>query len=231
MTEILPLHVVEDKLTNILAAVANTFDRTRAEQRSKYARNGTRIFHHVGHQLTNNTFVFLIDFFIFTINTYRFVNVHPRERVQHVVQHLDGMTAQRLQTYQQRLMLLGEFLQRSTADFVRHVANTLQLGNGFTDHHNQSQVARRRLTFGDNAHAGFIDRHFHHVDVLVAFDHALRQIAVLVMHRGDCIRKLLLHHAAHGHHLRADTFQFGVELAGNMFIKIETVHNALLNQP
>ena len=26
MTEILPLHVVEDKLTNILAAVADTFD-------------------------------------------------------------------------------------------------------------------------------------------------------------------------------------------------------------
>ncbi len=31
MTEILTLHVVEDKLTNILAAVANTFDRTRTE--------------------------------------------------------------------------------------------------------------------------------------------------------------------------------------------------------
>ena len=30
MTEILPLHVVEDKLTNILAAVANTF---RSEER------------------------------------------------------------------------------------------------------------------------------------------------------------------------------------------------------
>ncbi len=128
-------------------------------------------------------------------------------------------------------MLLGEFLQRSTADFVRHVANTLQLGNGFANHHHQTQVARRRLTFGDNAHAGFIDRHFHHIDVFVAFDHPLRQIAVLVMHRGDRIRKLLLHHAAHGHHLRADAFQFGIELAGNMFIKIETVHNALLNQP
>lgn len=31
MTEILTLHVVEDKLTDILAAVANTFDRTRTE--------------------------------------------------------------------------------------------------------------------------------------------------------------------------------------------------------
>lgn len=35
MTEILTLHVVEDKLTNILAAVANTFDRTRTENHQK----------------------------------------------------------------------------------------------------------------------------------------------------------------------------------------------------
>ncbi len=147
------------------------------------------------------------------------------------MQHLHGVTAQRLQTHQQRLVLLGELLQRGAADFVRHVANTFQLGDGLDDRHDQTQVARRRLTLGDDAHAGFVNRHFHHVDVFVAFHHALRQLAVLVVHRGDGIRKLLLYHSAHGHHLGADTFQLCVELAGNVFIKIEIIHCALLNQP
>ncbi len=126
-------------------------------------------------------------------------------------------------------MLLGEFLQRGTADFIRHVANALQFGDGFDNRHHQTQIARRRLALGDNTHAGFIDGDFHHINLMIAFYHALRQLAVLVVHGGDSVRKLLLHHAAHGHYLSADAFQFGVELAGNMFIKVQTVHYALLN--
>ncbi len=78
---ILPLHVVEDKLTNILAAVAiRSIERAqnsavstlgmvrelpscRSSVDEQYLRTPDRLF-------------------IFTINTYRFVNVHPRERVQ-----------------------------------------------------------------------------------------------------------------------------------------------------
>ncbi len=128
-------------------------------------------------------------------------------------------------------MLLRELLQRGTANFVRHVANTFQLSDGFDNRHHQTQVARCRLTLGDDTHAGFVDRHFHHVDVLIAFNDALRQLAVLVVHRRDCIRKLLLDHAAHGHHLGTDAFQLCIELAGNMFIKVKVIHNKLLNQP
>lgn len=126
-------------------------------------------------------------------------------------------------------MLLGEFFQRSTVDFVRYVVNTFQFGNGFIDYYNQSQVVRRRLTFGDNAYVGFIDRYFYYVDVFVVFDDAFRQIVVLVMYRGDCIRKLLFYYVVYGYYLRADIFQFGVELVGNMFIKIEIVYNVFLN--
>ena len=128
-------------------------------------------------------------------------------------------------------MLLREFLQRGAADFIRNVTDTFQLGDGFDDGHHQTQVARRRLTLGDYAHTRFVNRHFHHVDVFIAFDNALRQFAVTVMHRRDRIRKLLLDHATHGHDLSANTFQLCIELAGNVFIKIEIVHSALLNQP
>ncbi len=228
MTEILSLHEVEDVFANILAAVADTLDRASAEQRGQHAWNGARVFHHVGHQLTHDAFIFLVNFLVFTVDTNRFVEIHARERIQHVVQHLHGVAAQRLQADQQRLVLLGEFLQRGAANFVRYVANTFQLGDSFDNRHHQTQVARSWLTLGDNAHAGFVDRHFHHVDVLIAIDNALRQFAILVVHRGNRIRKLLLNHAAHGHHLGADALQFCVELAGNMFIKVQIVHNALL---
>ncbi|SAG46934.1 Uncharacterised protein [Enterobacter cloacae] len=59
---------------------------------------------------------------------------------------------------------------------------------------------------------------------MIAFDNALRQLAVLVVHCRNRIRKLLLDHAAHGHHLGANAFQLCVKLAGNVFIKIEVVH-------
>ncbi|MNV11810.1 hypothetical protein D3C71_1023890 [compost metagenome] len=143
------------------------------------------------------------------------------------MQHLHRMTAQGFQAHQQRLVLMGELLERGAADFVRHVTNALQLGDSFDDRHHQTQVARRRLTFRDDTNAGFVDRHFHHVDVFVAFNNALCQLAVLVVHGGDRIRQLLLDHAAHRHHLGADTFQLCVELAGNVFVKIEIVHDSL----
>ena len=117
-------------------------------------------------------------------------------------------------------MLLGEFFQRGAADFIRDVADTFQLGDGFDNRHHQAQVAGGWLTLGDDAYTGFIDRDFHHIDLLIAVDNALRQLAVLVMHRGDRIRKLLFHQPTHGHDLGADVLQFGVELAGNMFVKI-----------
>ncbi len=228
MTEVLSLHKVEDVFADILAAVADTLDRARTEQRGQHAWNGARVFHHVGHQLTHDAFIFLVNFLVFTVDTHRFVKIHTRKRVQHIMQHLHGVAAQRLQAHQQRLVLLGEFLQRSAADFIRHVTNTFQLGDGFDNRHHQTQVARRWLALGDDAHAGFINRHFHHVDVFITVDDALRQFAILVVHGGNRIRKLLLYHAAHGHHLGADAFQFCVELAGNMFIKVQIVHNALL---
>jgi hypothetical protein len=136
----------------------------------------------------------------------------------------DKVAAQRLQAHQQGLVLLREFLQRGAADFIRNVTNTLQLGDGLDDCHHQTQIARRRLAFRDNAHAGLVDSDFHHVDVFVAFNDALRQLAVLIVHCSNRIRKLLLDHAAHGHYLGANAFQLCVELAGNMFIKIEVVH-------
>ncbi len=136
------------------------------------------------------------------------------------MQHLHRMAAQRLQAHQQRLVLLGELLQRRAADFVRDVTDTLQLGDGFDDRHHQPQVARRRLALGDNAHAGLVDRHFHHVDLMVTRNNALGQLAVLVMHGGDRIRELLLYHPTHRHHLSADALQLGVKLAGDMFIKV-----------
>ena len=48
VTEILPFNEVENKLTDILAAVANTLNGTRTEQRGENAWNGARVFHHVG---------------------------------------------------------------------------------------------------------------------------------------------------------------------------------------
>ena len=140
------------------------------------------------------------------------------------MQHLHGVATERLQAHQQRLVLLGEFLQRGAADFIRHVTNTLQLGDSFDDRHYQTQVARGWLTLGNDAHARFVDGDFHHIDVVIAFDNALRQLAVLVVHCRNRIRKLLLDHAAHGHHLGANAFQLCVKLAGNVFIKIEVVH-------
>ncbi len=231
MTEVLSLHEIEDVFADILAAVTDTFDGTCAEQRSQHTWNGTRVFHHVGHQLAHDAFILLVDFLIFAINTYRFVEIHTRKRIQHVMQHLYGVTAQRFQTYQQRLMLLRKLLQRGAANFVRHITNTLQLSDSFDNRHHQTQVAGGRLTLGDDTHAGFIDRHFHHVDVFIAFNDALRQFAVLIVHGGNRIRKLLLYHATHGHHLGTDAFQLCIELAGNMFIKVKVIHNKLLNQP
>ena len=94
MTEILTFHKVEDELTNVLTTVANTLDRTGAEQRSQDAWNGARIFHHVGHQLAHNAFIFLIHFLVFTVNPHRFVEIHTCEGIQYVMQHLHGVAAQ-----------------------------------------------------------------------------------------------------------------------------------------
>ncbi len=134
------------------------------------------------------------------------------------MQHLHGVAPQRFQADQQRLVLVRELLQRGAADFVRHVADALQLGNGFDDRHHQAQIAGGRLALGDDAHAGFVDRHFHHVDLGVAFDNSLGQLAILIVHRGDGVGQLLLHQPAHGQHLGADMLKLCVELAGNVFV-------------
>ncbi|MNV40751.1 hypothetical protein D3C71_1323670 [compost metagenome] len=134
------------------------------------------------------------------------------------MQHLHGMATKRLQADQQWLVLVREFLQRSAANLVRHVADAFQLGNGFDDRHHQTQVAGGRLAFGDDPHAGFVNRHFHHIDLGVAFDHAFGQFTVLIVHRGDSVGQLLFHQPAHGQYLGADMLQFCVELAGNVLI-------------
>lgn len=114
-------------------------------------------------------------------------------------------------------------------DFVCYVVNMFQFGNGFIDYYNQLQVVCCWLMFGDNVYVGFIDCYFYYVDVFVVFDYVFCQIVVLVMYCGDCIRKLLLYYVVYGYYLCVDIFQFGVELVGNMFIKIEIVYNVFLN--
>lgn len=47
MAEILTFDKIENKLTDILATIANTFDGARAKQCGQYARNGAGIFHQV----------------------------------------------------------------------------------------------------------------------------------------------------------------------------------------
>ncbi|MNP42212.1 hypothetical protein D3C76_1359680 [compost metagenome] len=115
-------------------------------------------------------------------------------------------------------MLVREFLQGGATDLVRYVADAFQLGNGLDDRHHQAQVAGGRLAFGNDAHAGLVDRHFHHIDLGITLDHPFGQFTVLVMHRGNGVGELLLHQPAHGQHLSADVLEFSVELAGNVFV-------------
>ncbi|MNC73303.1 hypothetical protein D3C75_1244790 [compost metagenome] len=94
MAEILAFDEVEDEFANILAAIADTLDRAGTEQRRQHAWNGARIFHHIGHQLTHDAFIFLIDLLVFAVNPDRFIQIHTRKGIQHVVQHLHGVAAQ-----------------------------------------------------------------------------------------------------------------------------------------
>lgn len=58
------------------------------------------------------------------------------------------------------------------------------------------------VTFGDNARR--LCSSFHHVDVLVAFDDAMNRCLIYASWPQAAA------HRRHGHHLRADAFQFGV---------------------
>ncbi len=79
----LTLHVVEDKLTNILAAVADT--SIERAQNSAVSTLGIVRESSSCRSSVDEQYLRIPDrLFYLTINTYRFVNVHPRERVQHV---------------------------------------------------------------------------------------------------------------------------------------------------
>ena len=93
VTEVLTLYEVENVFANVLAAVTDTLDGARAEQGRQHARDRAGIFHHVGHQLAHDASILLIDLLVFTVDTHRFVQIHPRKGIQHVVQHLHGVAA------------------------------------------------------------------------------------------------------------------------------------------
>ncbi len=89
----------------------------------------------------------------------------------------------------------GENFPRSTADFCPPRRHRTQLGNGFTDHRRRSSSSADviRAMQASSIASGRCRLRCASPD------------RCPVMHRGDCIRKLLLHHA-HGHHLRVYYF-------------------------
>ena len=134
MAEILTFNEIEDDFADVLAAIADALNRTGAEQRRQHAGNGAGIFHHVGHQLTHNALILFIHLFIFTVDSDRLIEIHAGKGVQHIMQHLYGVAAQRLQADQQRQMLLAKLLQRSAVKLKPAENLRLTLGRFGTDY-------------------------------------------------------------------------------------------------
>lgn len=114
-------------------------------------------------------------------------------------------------------------------DFICYVVNVFQFGDGFDNCYYQMQIVCCWLVFGDNMYVGFIDGDFYYINLMIVFYYVFCQFVVLVVYGGDSVRKLLFYYVVYGYYLSVDVFQFGVELVGNMFIKVQIVYYVFLN--
>jgi len=98
------------------------------------------------------------------------------------------------------------------------VTGALQVLRGARDGHEETQVARRGLAAADGGNDLVIDVHFHLVDALLGLDHLLGRFQAHVGERIDRLVQLRLHQPAHFEHVGGDGVEFGIELAGDVFV-------------
>ena len=82
-------------------------------------------------------------------------HVHASEGVQGIVQHLDGQTPHALQGHQRGLGAL-HVVQHHASQTIGHITHALQIGDGFGDHQDQTQIGCCRLALGNDARNNFV---------------------------------------------------------------------------
>ena len=86
MPHVLTLDAVDDVVADMLAAITDALQRASGPQHLEHLRYGARIFHHVGHQLTNDGLILPINLVIIMVELDGRLNIHARKRIQRIVQ-------------------------------------------------------------------------------------------------------------------------------------------------
>jgi len=102
-------------------------------------------------------------------------------------------------------------------DFLRLVADALQVGDRLADRHDHAQIARGRLPLDDGVAAIAVYGHLVTVDARLVADDPLDELAVSRGESLDRSENLGFDQAAHLQHVRTQAFEIRVELLGKMF--------------
>ena len=120
--------------------------------------------------------------------------------------------------------LLGRQADRHARDLGGLVADPLQIGDGLDHGVDQSKVTGGRLAAHQDLAAILVDPHLDAVDRLIGGLHLRCEYAVQRHQRTCGVENLRFDTPAHFQHTRADVFQFGVELAGDVLPVVRLVH-------
>src|SRR4030067_1880603 len=82
------LDEIDDVLADVAGMIADAFQRPRRPDAVEHARDGARVFHHVGDELADGALVFLVHLAVLARGAQRRLDIHAREGIERVVYHL-----------------------------------------------------------------------------------------------------------------------------------------------
>ena len=104
-----------------------------------------------------------------------------------------------------------------TRDFLRFVADALQVSDGLDHRHHHAQVTGRRLALGNDVCAVVVDANFQRVHAMIIGDDLISQRHITIGERFHRPIDLLFHQAAHLQDARTHAFEFGIKFFRNVF--------------
>ncbi|MCY1199358.1 hypothetical protein D9M72_107600 [compost metagenome] len=193
--------------------VADALQRSRDEDHVDGARNGARVFDHVGDEVAQRALPFLVHFLVAAHDGGGLDGVEAGEGVQRLVQHgahVGGHVAQFDHRDVAQFGLVDA--ARDRGDLLGLVAGTLHVGQHLGHGHQHAQVDGGGLVPRQDPADALVDLDFVAVDFLFPLADLLDQRQVAAGQSVDGLLDHGFHQAAHLQELRTDTFQIRVEL-------------------
>ncbi|CFU08028.1 Uncharacterised protein [Bordetella pertussis] len=193
--------------------VADALERAGDEDHVDGARNGARVFHHVGDQVAQRRLPFLVDFLVAAHDLRGQDRIQAREGVQRLAQHIAHVHGHVAQFDQGNVTLVVlVHAAHGGGDLLGLVARALHVGQHLGDGQQGAQVDRGGLVARQDQADALVDLDFVPVDLFLALAHLLDHAHVAGRNGFDRFVDHGLDDSAHLEELRPHVLQVCVEL-------------------